>query len=920
MVVQYANGDHGEGAYVKGTFALYEGDKLQILVGQEGSYDNYGNYGGGGGGGSFVAQGTSYGNATPLIIAGGGGGGGYNSGNYVDGQTENSGSNGGAGSYSSYSGPGIGGSNGSGATGSTYGGNAGGFYSNGSGNYNYYSEAGVGFRNGGNGGNGQYGGRGGFGGGAGGYGGAGGGGGYSGGGGGAWSYGGAGGGGGSYNNGLNQSNLAGINNSHGLVVITSTDVLTNTAPIATAQTVTGNEDEIQTITLIGSDVDGDNLTYALASNPLNGTTSLSGNVVTYIPAANFNGYDNFYFTVSDGEATSETATVHITLSAVNDAPTASALSASVSEDETQTITLVGNDVDGDDLTYVLVNDPAHGTAEQGYSSVLDFDGSNDYVKLPDMSYLDDFSFSAWFKIDSRNYWERIFDFGKGGQGDVFLTTMGGRTGGNMELTIHPFGQTHTINPGVTCDDGQWHHVIFTYDKGGAGMALYIDGQNKGTNSYNTHSFSDYGDYQNFYLGKANWNDPLFDGQMEQVGIYQNALSASEVQEIYNGGRNFNLGSNSGGYVSSSNLIGYWKMNEGSGSTLIDHSGNSGNAIIHNGPSWLTQGSSEIIVYTPNPNYNGTDSFAYTVSDGEATSESGTVTINVLPVNDVPIINSIPALNIIEGELYEYYVSINDLDGDQVNLSVPVKPDWLNLENGSLVGTPSLNDGGLHSVVLNANDGNGGIVSQEYAVSVAVRHLEISGESGFRILSSPISGPVFGDLLEELWTQGSVGSDHEGADPNVWRFDNGWVPVSDLYNDHLEAGEGFVIYVFADTDYDGNDDLPVTIGVDGAVNESSVSVSSNASDWNLVGNPYGLHVNISQMLTDNRSRFHSTVYKKDDVNPGYKTHNGVIGDIDQGLIKPFDGFWVQAGPEGTHLIFQNIVCKKAIWFMMAVPDL
>ena len=904
-----ANGYYGEGAYVKGTFALYEGDKLQILVGQEGSYDNYGNYGGGGGGGSFVAQGTSYGNATPLIIAGGGGGGGYNSGNYVDGQTENSGSNGGAGSYSSYSGPGIGGSNGSGATGSTFGGNAGGFYSNGSGNYNYYSEAGVGFRNGGNGGNGQYGGRGGFGGGAGGYGGAGGGGGYSGGGGGAWSYGGAGGGGGSYNNGLNQSNLAGINNSHGLVVITSTDVLTNTAPIATAQTVTGNEDEIQTITLIGSDVDGDNLTYALASNPLNGTTSLSGNVVTYIPAANFNGYDNFYFTVSDGQATSETATVHISLSAVNDAPTVSVLSASVSEDETQTITLVGNDVDGDDLTYVLVNDPTHGTAEQGYSSVLDFDGSNDYVKLPDMSYLDDFSFSAWFKIDSRNYWERIFDFGKGGQGDVFLTTMGGRTGGNMELTIHPFGQTHTINPGVTCDDGQWHHVIFTYDKGGAGMALYIDGQNKGTNSYNTHSFSDYGDYQNFYLGKANWNDPLFDGQMEQVGIYQNALSASEVQEIYNGGRNFNLGSNSGGYVSSSNLIGYWKMNEGSGSTLIDHSGNNGNAIIHNGPSWLTQGSSEIIVYTPNPNYNGTDSFAYTVSDGEATSESGTVTINVLPVNDVPIINSIPALNIIEGELYEYYVSIDDLDGDQVNLSVPVKPDWLNLENGSLVGTPSLNDGGLHSVVLNANDGNGGIVSQEYAVSVAVRHLEISGESGFRILSSPISGPVFGDLLEELWTQGSVGSDHEGADPNVWRFDNGWVPVSDLYNDHLEAGEGFVIYVFADTDYDGNDDLPVTIGVDGAVNESSVSVSSNASDWNLVGNPYGLHVDISQMLTDNRSRFHSTVYKKDDVNPGYKTHNGVIGDIDQGLIKPFDGFWVQAGPEGNSFDFSEDCMQK-----------
>ena len=74
---QYAVGDHGEGAYVKGTFALEAGDKLHILVGQEGSYDNmYNRYGGGGGGGSFVAEGTNYGSATPLIIAGGGGGGG----------------------------------------------------------------------------------------------------------------------------------------------------------------------------------------------------------------------------------------------------------------------------------------------------------------------------------------------------------------------------------------------------------------------------------------------------------------------------------------------------------------------------------------------------------------------------------------------------------------------------------------------------------------------------------------------------------------------------------------------------------------------------------------------------------------------------------------------------------------------------
>ena len=902
---QYAIGDHGEGAYVVGTFALYEGDKLQILVGQEGSYDNTNRYGGGGGGGSFVALGASYGNANPLIIAGGGGGGGYNSGNYVNGQTGTSGSNGGAGSYSSYSGPGIGGWNGMGATGSsTFGGNAGGFYSNGSGNRNHFSEAGVGFRNGGNGGNGQYGGRGGFGGGAGGYGGAGGGGGYSGGGGGAWAYGGAGGGGGSYNNGLNQSNLAGSNNSHGLIVITSSDVLTNTAPTATAQTVTGNEDETQTITLIGSDVDGDNLTYELASNPLNGTTSLSGNVVTYTPTANFNGYDNFYFTVSDGEATSETATVHIILTAVNDAPTASVLSASGSEDETQTITLVGNDVDSDDLTYVLVNDPSHGIVSLNSGDASTTHSTADFIDPENVNNRLSLSSTGW---EGSGAWTHSSGIYVGPHVSVQPTGFSTPDGDGYFVRNYPGQSTSkyaiTKAGTSTIPSNERGNITFTADWAanrslGARFVAIVNG---------TWYASD-------QFGMAN----NAHGNMNQTRVTDWEVDESVSADTDNW--YVSLAGSPSGYA--------WRDGNQWSTTPVPGGGLPAGDITQFGMAWLQTGNGDYgavdnfrvinngggsggaeVTYTPNQNYNGPDSFTYTVSDGEATSESSTVTINVLPVNDVPTINSIPALNIIEGEPYEYFVSINDLDGDQVSLSVPVKPDWLNLENGSLVGTPSLNDGGLHSVVLNANDGNGGIVFQEYVVSVAVRHLEISGESGFRILSSPISGPIFGDLLEELWTQGSEGSDHEGADPNVWTFHNEWVPVSDLYNDHLEAGKGFAIYVFADTDYDGNDDLPVTIGVDGTVNESSVSVSSNASEWNLVGNPYGLHVNISQLLSDNSSTFHSTVYRKDDINPGYQTHNGIVGDINEGLIKPFDGFWVQAGPEGHSFDFSEHCMQK-----------
>ncbi|HHZ93492.1 TPA: LamG domain-containing protein, partial [Candidatus Poribacteria bacterium] len=218
----------------------------------------------------------------------------------------------------------------------------------------------------------------------------------------------------------------------------------------------------------------------------------------------------------------------------------------------------------------------------GYA--LQFDGSNDYVKLPDFSSLQDMSFSGWVKIDSRNYWERIFDFGRGGSGDMFLSTMGGRTGGNLEMTIHPFGGTHTINPGVTLEDGEWHHVVFTYDKGGSGMKLYVDGVNKGSNSYNTASFADFGGGQNFYLGKANWNDPYFDGAMDEVGIFNTALTANEVSAIHNGGSGLDLASNSGDYQSSSNLQGYWNFNEDSGNTVTDLSGNGNHGTLINGPT------------------------------------------------------------------------------------------------------------------------------------------------------------------------------------------------------------------------------------------------------------------------------------------------------------------------------------------------
>lgn len=215
----YYNIDGAAGARIKGDFSLTMGQKLALVVGQQGRGDQGSNWGGGGGGGSFV---WVDGQTIPMLVAGGGGGGGQGSNATAGGQTGNNGGaggNGSAGGTGGYSGAGgsCGGGNGqgwyggttSGCGGSTVwatvyndptgaGGASAGQYSDGSSSY------GVG----------------GFGGGNGAYGGSGGGGGYSGGGSAGWAYSYFGGGGGSYNAGANQTNTGAARLGSGQIIIT----------------------------------------------------------------------------------------------------------------------------------------------------------------------------------------------------------------------------------------------------------------------------------------------------------------------------------------------------------------------------------------------------------------------------------------------------------------------------------------------------------------------------------------------------------------------------------------------------------------------------------------------------------------------------------------------------------------------------
>ncbi len=135
------------------------------------------------------------------------------------------------------------------------------------------------------------------------------------------------------------------------VTITVTPV--NDVPVAAGDAYTKAEDTVLTVPAPGvlgndSDPDGDPLTAALATGPSHGSLSLNANgSFSYTPAADFAGSDSFTYRASDGTLSSSPATVTITVTPVNDAPTATVVAGGTcgTDDHSGTITLAVGDVE-----------------------------------------------------------------------------------------------------------------------------------------------------------------------------------------------------------------------------------------------------------------------------------------------------------------------------------------------------------------------------------------------------------------------------------------------------------------------------------------------------------------------------------------------------------------------------------------------
>jgi hypothetical protein len=147
---------------------------------------------------------------------------------------------------------------------------------------------------------------------------------------------------------------------------TITVTVGNAPPVAVADAVTVPADQPSTVAVLANDTDpntADHLTATIDQQPVHGTATVNPDgTVKYTPNPGFTGTDTFHYLVSDGNGGSGGATV--TLSVVNSAPAARPDSDATDTNSPVTLSVLGNDTDpnNDSLTVTAVTTPGNGKA------------------------------------------------------------------------------------------------------------------------------------------------------------------------------------------------------------------------------------------------------------------------------------------------------------------------------------------------------------------------------------------------------------------------------------------------------------------------------------------------------------------------------------------------------------------------------
>lgn len=273
---------------------------------------------------------------------------------------------------------------------------------------------------------------------------------------------------------------------------------------------------------------------------------------------------------------------------------------------------VVGDYSGQNLNGTAVNSPTwNTTTDSKFGRSLAFSpGSSQYVSVPHnaaLNFATQMTFAVWVKGSLGNQMS-IID--KGDYGDAFRVLINGGTAGERVPAVQLKGSTVTGTTAIV--SGSWTHIAFTYN--GAETKIYVNGSLTDTSTAVTGALSTTA--TTMYIGQGGQNSLYFDGTIDDIRLFQRALTTAEIVNIYNrvptGGkeRAVSVLSNQN-RLTTSGLVNFWTFNESdlNSTTSTDRSSQGNDGTRTNGPTAQSgkvgqalyfDGTDDRVITKPNP--------------------------------------------------------------------------------------------------------------------------------------------------------------------------------------------------------------------------------------------------------------------------------------------------------------------------------
>lgn len=369
-----------------------------------------------------------------------------------------------------------------------------------------------------------------------------------------------------------------------------------------------------------SDPDGDALTVTITTAPINGTAAVSGGVVLYTPEADFSGTDQFTYQVADPDGATDSAVVSILVSNVNVAPVAvdDEITTEVNDPVRISVLVNDTDADGDTLSIVDSSQPDNGSAVVRGVSII-------YTPA-----------TGFAGVDSFNY--QITD---GNDGNSTATVTVTVTGGNTAPVAENDSAATPENTAVSIN-------VLDNDSDADGDALSISVTTQGDNGSGVVA-----------TGAITYTpDTDFTGTDTLVYEINDGNGGTDTATV-----TITVSETNQAPVATDDTASTSENTAVTVDVLSNDDDADGDALTvviaapaSDGTAAVT--ADQTIIYTPDNDFTGSDSFIYEVNDGAGGTDTATVTINVDSINAPPV-----AVDDSAETLTETAVIINVLDND-----------------------------------------------------------------------------------------------------------------------------------------------------------------------------------------------------------------------------------------------------------------